>query len=75
MDSDEVADDRPRRRRRRRRRRRTRDDAESPALSLAIGPLLRQLAGLGVYGLFFLLVVAAPILNGREFAIGLGHRW
>jgi O-antigen ligase len=68
MDSDEVADERPRRRRRRRRR--PRDEAESPVQALAIRPLVRQLAGLGVYGLFFLLVVAAPIPMGgnRDWA-------
>jgi hypothetical protein len=64
MDSDEVADDRPRRRRRRRRR--SREEARSPAQSLALGSVLRQLAGLGVYALFFLIIVAAPIPMGAN---------
>jgi hypothetical protein len=58
MDSDEVADDRPRRRRRQR----GRDEARS----LALGSIVRQISGLGVYALFFLLIVAAPIPMGAN---------
>jgi O-antigen ligase len=71
MDPDEVADDPPRRRRRRRRRHRS-EEAPPPAEPLGLWTTVRQLAGLGVFGLFFLLIVAAPIPMGsnRDWAWG-----
>jgi hypothetical protein len=65
MDSDEVADDPPRRRRRRRHRHRS-EEAPPPAEAQSLRTIVRQLAGLGVFGLFFLLVVAAPIPMGAN---------
>jgi O-antigen ligase len=65
MDSDEVVDGRPRRRRRRRHRHRS-EEAAPPAERLRLGPIFRQLAGLGVFGLLFLLVAAAPIPMGAN---------
>jgi O-Antigen ligase len=68
MDPGEVTDDQPRRRRRRRRR--IREEDEPRVERLGFGVIARQLAGLGVFGLFFLLVIAAPIPMGgnRDWA-------
>ncbi len=63
MDSDEVAEDLPRRRRRRRRHR-TEDAA--PAATLPLRTIVRQLAGLSLFGLFFLLIVVAPLPMGAN---------
>lgn len=64
----EVGEDRPRRRRRRRRRREEEAAAESESLDLR--SVARQLAGLAVFGLFFLFIIAAPIPMGgnRDWA-------
>lgn len=72
MDSDEVSEERPRRRRRRRRHRSHREEYAAPAESLALGTIVRQLAGLAVFGLFFLLVIGAPLPMGgnRDWAWG-----
>ena len=64
MDSDEVDEDRPRRRRRRRRS--TEEEVPPPAESLQLGTVARQLAGLSVLGLFFLLIVIAPLPMGAN---------
>ena len=66
MDSDEVNEDRPRRRRRRRRRHSTEEDVAPPVEPLRLGALIRELAGLGVFGIFFLLIVVAPIPMGAN---------
>ncbi len=63
MDSDEVNEDRPRRRRRRRRRT---EDVPPPVETLRLGATIRELAGLSVFGLFFLLIVVAPIPMGAN---------
>ena len=63
MDSDEVNEDRPRRRRRRRR---STEDVEPPVESLQLGAVIRQLAGLSIFGLFFLLIVVAPLPMGAN---------
>ena len=62
MDSDEVNQDRPRRRRRRRRT----EDVAPPVEALRLGAVIRELAGLSVFGLFFLLIVVAPIPMGAN---------
>ena len=64
----EVGEDRPRRRRRRRRRRE--EEAATESRSLDLRSMTRQLAGLAVFGLFFLFIVAAPIPMGgnRDWA-------
>src|SRR5471030_1881711 len=64
MDSDEVNEDRPRRRRRRRRR--STEDVAPPVESLRLGAVIRQLAGLSIFGLFFLLIVVAPLPMGAN---------
>ena len=66
MDPDEVAEDRPRRRRRRRRRSTEEDAPPPPAEALQLGPLVRQLAGLSLFGLFFLLIIVAPLPMGAN---------
>jgi O-Antigen ligase len=64
MDSDEVNEDRPRRRRRRRRS--TEEDVAPAVESLRLGAIIRELAGLSVFGLFFLLIVVAPLPMGAN---------
>src|SRR5471032_873284 len=64
MDSDEVNEDRPRRRRRRRRH--STEDVAPPVEALQLGAVIRQFAGLSVFGLFFLLVVVAPLPMGAN---------
>jgi hypothetical protein len=64
MDSDEVTDEPPRRRRRRRRR--SAEDVPPPPEPMQLGVIVRQLAGLGVFGLFFLLIVLAPLPMGAN---------
>lgn len=76
MDPGEVTEDQPRRRRRRRRSSsRSREAGEprassSRASSIDVRRMAGQLAGLAVFGLFFLLVLAAPIPMGgnRDWA-------
>jgi O-antigen ligase len=65
----EVGEEQPRRSRRRRRRRRS-EEAAVEAVPFNLRSTARQFAGLAVFGLFFLLVIAAPIPMGgnRDWA-------
>ncbi len=63
----QVGEDQPRRRRRRRRHR---EEAAPESVPLDLLSIARQLAGLAVFGLFFLFIVVAPIPMGgnRDWA-------
>src|SRR4051794_31741179 len=64
MDFDEVDEDRPRRRRRRRRH--STEDVAPPVESMSLSALIRELAALSLFGLFFLLIVVAPLPMGAN---------
>ncbi len=71
MDSDVPEEVEPRRSGRRRRRHRNRREEEAaPAAAVDVLSIVRQLAGLAIFGIFFLLVLAAPLPMGgnRDWA-------